>query len=123
MMRGYGLYCTSRRVIGVKNRKAGAGFLLGAAVGGAIGGLVAQKMSRDEALQRIHELDEKKDFDLGKAMITRIELKKPGMIVGGHVIFVPKSGEPIKIKVGAKQDFEAIRDLMKRFYPQVLSEN
>jgi hypothetical protein len=56
MMRGYGLYFTSRRVIGIKDRKAGGGFLLGAAVG-AIGGLVAQKMSRDEALQRIHELD------------------------------------------------------------------
>jgi len=118
-LRGYGLYATTVRVIGVKSRKAAAGFMLGAALGGAIGYAVGQKLSKDEGVKMIHELDEKKDFDMAKTDISRIEMKKPRWYRQGHILFAPKYGEPIKVKVGHKRDFAKLNELMQRFSPEV----
>lgn len=114
-MRGYGLYATTVRVIGVKSRKAAAGFLLGAALGGAVGYAVGQKLSRDDGAKMIHDLDQKKDFEMQRTDISRIEMKKPRWYRNGHILFVPKYGEAVKVKVGHKRDFASLQDLMQKF--------
>ena len=121
-IRGYGLYFTTTRVIGVKRRgRALAGALVGSAIGGAIGAMVGQKLSRDEGAKMIQDLDAKKDFDLQKTDLQRIELKKPKWYKGGHVLFGPKYGDMIKVKVGTKRDFNNLKDLIGRFYPEAMS--
>jgi hypothetical protein len=119
-LRGYGLYITTSRVIGVKSRKAAAGFLLGAAIGGAVGYAVGQKLSRDDGAKMIQDLEGKKDFELQKSDVQKIELKKPRWYKTGHILFTPKYGEPVKIKVGHKRDFGKLRDLMQKFDPEAL---
>src|SRR5437879_3232660 len=92
--RGYALYMTNKRVIGLKKPKVGIGGLVGIGRKGPIGGLITQKATKDENVKMIREIDEKKDFDLRWDSITRIDFKKPGILVGGHVIFTSGSGEP-----------------------------
>jgi len=120
-LRGYGLYATTVRVIGVKSRKSAAGFMLGAALGGAVGYAVAQKLSKDEGVKMIHDLDEKKDFDMVKTDISRIELRKPRWYRTGHILFTPKYGDAVKVKVGHKRDFAKLNELMQRFSPTVIA--
>ncbi len=120
-MRGYGLYATTVRVIGVKSRKAAAGFLLGAALGGAVGYAVGQKLSRDEGAKMILDLDQKKDFDMQRTGISKIEMKKPRWYRNGHILFVPKYGEAVKVKVGHKRDFAKLQDLMQKFSAETVT--
>jgi hypothetical protein len=69
----------------------------------------------------IREIDQEKDFDLRWDSITRLDFKKPGILVGGHVMFTPSSGESVKVKIGTKKDFEIISSLMRKFLPQAIN--
>ncbi len=120
MMRGYEIHITNHRIIGVKNRKAGAGWLLGAGAIGAVGGAIAEKMASEQAGNGLEELEEKKDFDIPKGEIFLIEVKKPSMIRTGHLLLTPTSGEPVKLKIGDKRAYEQTIGLMRRFYPEAL---
>lgn len=119
--RGYALYTTNMRVIGVNKPKAGVSFLIGVGLAGPVGGLITQKATKDENTKMLRELDEKKDFDMRWENITRIEFKKPGILVGGHVTFTPRSGESVRVKIGTKKDFEITEGLMRKFVPQAIS--
>jgi hypothetical protein len=120
-LRGYALYTTNKRVIGVKKPKAGIGFLIGVGMGGPFGGLITEKATKDENNKMIREVDERKDFDMKWDDITGIKFKKPGILMGGHVIFTPRSGESVRVKIGSKKDFEIIANLMLKFLPQAVS--
>lgn len=119
-MRGYELHATSHRLIGVKNKKAGGGWLLGVGVGGLVGGAVAGRMSRDQATKTIQELEAKKDFALSKDQISQIEVKKPGTFTRGHIVVSLKSGEAVEVKIADKRAHEQTIELMQKFYPEVL---
>jgi hypothetical protein len=120
-LRGYALYVTNKRVVGEKRPNAGLGFLIGAGMAGPVGGLIGHKMTDDENLKAVRELDERKDFEMRKEDIARIELRKPGTLVGGHVIFIPRTGEPVKVKIGTRKDFEITINLMRKFLPEAVS--
>lgn len=115
IMRGYGIYATNKRIIGVKSR---GGVLAGALVGGVIGLALQKKLTDDKSAKMIQELDEKKDFEIGKDQIAQIEVKKGGLMKNGQLMIVPKSGEPIKIKVYGNNEFSMTRDLMQSFSPE-----
>ncbi|RJS87192.1 zinc ribbon domain-containing protein, partial [Candidatus Bathyarchaeota archaeon] len=55
-LRGYGVYVTDRRIIGVKARKKGLMSSLGFAFGGIIGGLIATKMTLEEMKKTLAEI-------------------------------------------------------------------
>lgn len=130
---GYGVYATNKRLIGIKSRKGVlTGALIGGAIGGAIGAVVAgklgEKLTKDESAKIIRELEGKKDFEIGKEQISRIEVKKPNMwkvrLIGagrGHLLIVPKSGEEIKILILGNKEFEQARDLMEVFFPEAVN--
>ncbi|HDI01956.1 MAG TPA: hypothetical protein ENF78_05975 [Candidatus Bathyarchaeota archaeon] len=134
---GYGIFVTSKRIIGVKAR--GRFILrlffegLGAAFGnvpGALGlagaflsSLLADKLSASQQAKLIEELDEKKDFELGKGDVAELELRKPGIIRGlGHLLIRSSSGEKVKILIDAdaKKEYECLKELLIAFKPEVL---
>jgi hypothetical protein len=119
--RGYALYTTNKRVIGLKKPKAGISYLIGVGLAGPVGGLITERATRDENDRMLQELDVKKDFDMKWDNINRIELKKPSILVGGHVIFHPRSGEPVKVKIGTRKDFDIIAGLMRKFLPEAIN--
>jgi len=53
-LRGYGLYITNKRVIGVKKPKAGIGFMIGAGLGGPVGGLITRPLKNWFGFNDIH---------------------------------------------------------------------
>ncbi len=78
-MAGYGIYATNMRIIGVKSRKALAKGLVGGALGGFVGAVIGMKLSKDQSVKTIQELDERKDFEVAKRDVSHLELKKPSM--------------------------------------------
>jgi hypothetical protein len=120
MMRGYELHATSKRLIGVKNRKAGGGWMLGVGVGGVIGGAVAGRVTSDQSAKTIQELDQKKDFSVLKDQISRIEVKKPGTFTRGHIVVSLRSGDPVEVKIAEKRAYEQTMHLIQKFYPEAL---
>jgi len=59
---GYGIYATNLRIIGVKTRKALAKGLVGAAIGRVAGAYIGMKLSTDQSVKMIQELEERKRF-------------------------------------------------------------
>jgi hypothetical protein len=120
MMRGYELHATTKRLIGVKNRKAGGGWMLAVGVGGAVGGAVAGRMTRDQSAKTIEELEQRRDFSVLKDQISQIEVKKPGTFTRGHIVVSLRSGGPVEVKIADKRAYEQTMELMRKFYPEVL---
>lgn len=120
-MAGYGIYATNWRIIGIKARKKLAGVLVGAALGGAAGALIGQSLSRDQGAKMIQDLEEKKDFEVKKENLSRVELKKPTWWHRGHVLVTPINAEPVKIMIGSKKEFENLKSLMVQFAPERVS--
>ncbi len=126
VLRGYAIYVTTHRLIGIKKRKTAlagalAGGLIGGAVGAAVGTFLAKKLTKEESDKAIAELVSKSDIVIPKEQIIRMELKKPGLISGGHLIINTLDGKKIKIKVMGKKEFNALRELLSRFKPEVLN--
>jgi hypothetical protein len=119
--RGDALCMTNKRVIGVKKSSLGVMGLLAPRSVGPVGGLITQKATIDENMRMIREMEEKKDFELNWNDITRVDFKKPGILVGGHVILTPSTGEPFTVKIGTKKDFEIVLNLMRKFLPRAVN--
>ncbi|WXG44362.1 MAG: hypothetical protein WED04_10065 [Promethearchaeati archaeon SRVP18_Atabeyarchaeia-1] len=125
-MSGYGVYATSRRIIGVKKRR---GVLGGWMVAGLMGGhagtvkgdilrsAFAQAFTKDEGAKQIKELEKDKDFEVYKENISYIEIKKPGTLHRGHIKIRPTQGKEIEISMGGHEEFEHMRDLLGAFLP------
>ena len=116
----YGIYATTRRIIGVKLTLATASSFLGGAMAGFVQGQLMPKLSPEESVRVIHELDQKKEFDLTKDQISSIEIKNAGMLYPGHIIFTSKAGQNFKISVRAKVAFERLREVMLAFSPELV---
>lgn len=118
---GYGLYVTSRRLIGAKNRKALWKGIAGSALGGVTGMYVGAKLTRDHNAQMIDDLEQKKDFEFAKENVTSVELKKPTFVHRGHLVISTTSGDPIKILIADGGDYKRLLELMQSFRPDVLA--
>jgi hypothetical protein len=125
-MSGYGVYATSRRIIGVKKRKGVlGGHLLAQALGAKAGTLrgsilrpaLAQAFTKDESAKQITDLEKDKDFEINKEDISYIEIKKPGTLRGGHIKIRPTRGKEIEISMVGNEEFEHMRDLLGTFLP------
>lgn len=120
IVRGYELHATNKRLIGVKNRKVGTGWMLAVGGGGAIGGAIAGKMTKDQKNKTIRELNNAKDFAVDKGQISKIEIKKPGTLTRGHIVILQKSGEKIEVKIADKTSYQQSLSLLQAFFPEVL---
>jgi len=99
---GYGIYATNLRIIGVKTRKALAKGLVGAAIGRVAGAYIGMKLSTDQSVKMIQELEERKDFEVSKQNASRVELKKPSIWRRGHIVITQVTAEAIKVLIVQK---------------------
>ncbi len=118
---GYGIYATTRRIIGVNVVKVGTRPFLGGGMAGLVKGELLPKLAPAESAGVIAELDEKKDFDIRKDQVSRIELKGPGLFGSGHLVISTMAGEEARIRLLHKVAFERMRDVMRVFDPDVLT--
>jgi DNA-binding Lrp family transcriptional regulator len=118
---GYGIYVTTRRIIGAKSRKALWKGLAGAALGGVTGAFVGSKLSRDQNAQMIDEIEQKKDFEVVKENISGVEMKKPSFVHRGHLVISTTTGDPVKIIIAEGGDYKRLLELMQSFRPDVLN--
>ncbi len=79
------------------------------------------KLSPEENVKIMEVLDAKKEFDVIKDQISRIELKRPGILGTGHITVLPKNGGELKISIRHRIGFERLRDVMQVFYPEALT--
>ena len=118
---GYGIYATNLRIIGVKSRRALAKGLVGAAIGGVAGAYIGMKLSTDQSVKMIQELEERKDFEVSKQNVSRVELKKPSIWRRGHIVITQVTGEAIKVLIVQKKDFQRLVELMRAFSPEIVT--
>ncbi len=115
---GYGIYVTNLRLFGVRDLPIASGGHLA----GLVDGELMPKLSPEENIKIIEGLDTKKEFEVTKDQISRIELKKPGMLsTGGHIAITQKTGEEVKISIRHRIGYERLRDVMQVFYPEALN--
>ncbi len=125
ILKGYAIYVTSHRLIGVKKRKLGLASALatgaiGGAIGAVVGSIVADKLSKEERDKAIQEIVSNSDFIIPKEQVIHMELKKPGLLTGGHLVIKTLDGKKVKIKVQGKKEFNVLRELLSKFKPEVL---
>ena len=113
---GYGLYFTTARLIGIDVGKNGAG-ALGGTMAGFIQGQLMPKLSQEESDRTIASLDNMKDFEFSKDQISRIEIKKPGLMSSGHITITPIAGNPEKISLRHRIAFDRLAQLTQVFCP------
>jgi hypothetical protein len=115
---GYGIYVTNSRIIGVEFTQ---GFYSSMLHRGLNTDRVRSETIEAAEPKTLMELETmKKDFEIKREQVTRIEVKKPGTLVGGgYLRITERSGEKteIGIVVGGKKEFEYIVSLMQEFLP------
>jgi len=84
---GYGLYFTTNRVIGI-DLGSGGGGALGGTIAGFIDGQLMPTVSQEESDKVIGQFEGIKEFDIARDQISRIEIKKPGLLSSGHITLI-----------------------------------
>ena len=92
---GYGIYFTTDRVIGVDLSKGAVGFLEGS-MAGFVEGQLMPKLAPEESAKVITELDGAKEFDMAKGQTASIQIKRPGLLGGGHLQLKQVNGEKVR---------------------------
>ena len=119
---GYGLYFTTSRVIGI-DLGSGGGGSLGGAMAGFIEGQLMPTVSQEESDRVIGKLEGMKEFDMMKDRISRIEIKKPGLLGTGHITITPTNGKPVKITLRHRIAYDRIMQLTRVFSPELVSSS
>ena len=119
---GYGLYFTTSRVIGI-DLGSGGGGALGGAMAGFIEGQLMPTVSQEESDRVIGKLEGMKEFDMMKDRISRIEIKKPGLLGTGHITITPSNGKPVKITLRHRIAYDRIMQLTRAFGPELVSSS
>lgn len=129
-IRGYAIYATTKRVIGVKKRMGAlvnegpTGGLLGVYARSKLGkgdSEVQSKLAQGGVEKEIKELFKSKDFELSKEEIKCIQLKEPGRLKPGHLKILQKKGKEIEIRIWPYPGlFEKVGELMQDFFPEAL---
>jgi len=115
---GYGIYATTRRIIGVKSKKG----VLQAVAGSGLMNLLGP-VKDDFSDKAIAELEKRKDFEVNKEDILEIAVTRGKGHSPGYFKITRKSGERIErinVWVGNVELLKSLRDLMKAFYPEKL---
>ena len=116
---GYGIYFTTCRLIGI-DLGANGGGALGGTLAGFIHGELMPLLSPEESAKTITDLERMKEFEIEKDQISRIELKKPGLLGTGHIVITPKEGKPEKITLRHRIAYDRLITLTKVFSPEVV---
>ncbi len=119
---GYGIYFTTSRLIGI-DLGANGGGALGGTMAGFIHGELMPKLSPEESAKTITDLYRMKDFEMEKDQISRIELKKPGLLGSGHIVITPKEGKPEKISLRHRIAYDRLMTLTQAFSPEIISSS
>jgi hypothetical protein len=90
---------------------------------GFIHGELMPKLSTEESAKTITDLERIKEFETEKAQISRIELKKPGLLITGHIVITPKEGRPEKITLRHKIAYDRLMTLTRAFSPEIVSSS
>src|SRR6266849_3141851 len=117
---GYGIYFTTSRLIGSDVGKYGGG-ALGGTLAGFIHGQLMPQLTPEESAKTIMDLDRIKDFEMEKNQISRIELKKPGLLGSGHIVITPREGKPEKIALRHRIAYDRLTTLTQAFSPEIVS--
>ena len=116
---GYGIYFTTTRLIGI-DLGANGGRALGGTLAGFIHGELMPQLSPEESAKTITDLDRIKDFEMEKDQVSRIELKKPGLLGSGHIVITPKEGKPEKIILRHRIAYDRLITLTQAFSPEIV---
>ncbi len=119
---GYGIYFTTNRLIGIDVGKNGGG-ALGGTLAGFIHGELMPKLTPEESDKTITDLDRIKDFEMEKSQISRIELKKPGLLGSGHIVITPREGKAEKISLRHRITYDRLVTLTQAFSPEMVSSS
>ncbi len=117
---GYGIYFTTSRLIGIDLGRNGGG-ALGGTLAGFIHGELMPKLTQEESEKTIKDLDRIKDFEMEKNQISRIELKKPGMLGSGHIVIMPMEGKAEKIILRHRIAYDRLVTLTQAFSLEMVS--
>ncbi len=119
---GYGIYFTTNRLIGI-DLGANGGGALGGTMAGFIHGELMPQLSPEESAKTITDLERMKEFEMGRDQISRIELKKPGLLGTGHIVITPKEGKPEKITLRHRTAYDRLMTLARAFSPGLVSSS
>ena len=134
-MRVCAIHATSRRMIGTKvdTRSRVEKFVEIHEVHNTLGNYVGwptksvnvlSSPTREELDMVFNTLMKSKDFEIKKEEIKQIQLKTPGILRGGHIKFLLKTGKEIEVHMHScpqhEELSEKVRKLMQAFYPEVL---
>jgi hypothetical protein len=119
---GYGLYFTTNRVIGI-DLGSGGGGALGGTMAGFIDGQLMPTVSQEESDKVIGQLEGMKEFDITRDQISRIEIKKPGLLSSGHITITPTNGKPVKISLRHRIAYDRIMQLTRAFSPGLVNSS
>jgi hypothetical protein len=119
---GYGVYFTTRRLIGVDVGKNGGG-ALGGTMAGFIEGQLMPTLPTAENEKVISMLEGMKEFEMLKEQIRRIELHKVGLLGTGHIVIVPNSGDSVKITLRHRMAYDRLVTLTHAFGAELVSSS
>ena len=117
---GYGIYFTTNRLIAI-DLGSGGGGALGGTLAGFIEGQLMPTLSPEENAEVIGQLEGMKEFDIAKDQISRIEIKKPGLLGTGHIVITPSNGKPVKITLRNRIAYDRLIQLTRAFSPEIVS--
>jgi hypothetical protein len=127
MGRGTGVYATDRRIIVVSGLKAIAvAKVLGETFGEGFADTVILDNKRVDNEKAIRELEDKKEFEIFKENISRIEIqvKRGKLEWGGYFNILAKDGVETKIVITDhlhNEGYEYLKALMQTACPDTLS--
>jgi hypothetical protein len=119
---GYEIYFTTVRLIGIDVGANGGG-TLGGTMAGFIQGELMPQLSPEESVKTITDLERMKEFEMEKSQISRIQLKKPGLLGTGHIVITPREGKPEKITLRHRIAYDRLMTLTQAFGPELVSSS
>ena len=90
---------------------------------GFIHGELMPQLSREESDKTIANLVRMQDFEMEKDQISRIELKKPGILGSGHIVIAPKQGKSEKITLRHRMAYDRLLTLTQAFSPNMVNSS
>jgi hypothetical protein len=90
---------------------------------GFIDGRLMPTVSPEESDKVIGQLEGMKEFDITKDQISRIEIKKPGLLGSGQITITPTYGKPVKITLRHRIAYDRIMQLTRAFSPELVSSS